>query len=60
MAVSDQTRIAGKKKYIYITGIFHQKLNGTESQRTPKEVAIELLDTQGFSGSVQWVLLQIS
>ena len=24
----------------------HQKLNGTESQRTPKEVAIELLDSQ--------------
>ena len=26
--------------------VFQQKLNGTESQRTPKEVAIELLDTQ--------------
>ena len=24
----------------------HQQLNGTESQRTPKEVAIKLLDTQ--------------
>ena len=29
-------------------------------QRTPKYVAIELLDTQVFSGSVQWVLLEIS
>ena len=29
-------------------------------QRTPKEVAIELLDTQIFSGSVQWVPLVIS
>ena len=29
-------------------------------QRTPKKVAIELLDTQVFSGSVQWVLLEIS
>ena len=28
--------------------------------RTFKEVAIELLDTQVFSGSVQWVLLEIS
>ena len=28
----------------------HQNLNGTESQRTPKEVAIELLDTQVFFG----------
>ena len=35
-------------------------LNGTKSQRTPKEVAIELLDTPVFSGSVQWVLLEIS
>ena len=26
--------------------VFHQKLNGTESQRTPKEAAIELLDAQ--------------
>ena len=31
----------------------HQKLNGTESQRTPKKVAIELLDSQVFSGSIQ-------
>ncbi len=38
--------------------IFHQKLNGTESQQTPK--LLELLDTQVFSGSVQWVLLEIS
>ena len=37
----------------------HQKLNGTESQRTPK--LLELLDTQVFSGSVRsWVLLVIS
>ena len=40
--------------------LLHQKLNGTESQRTPKRVAIELLDTQVFSGFVQWVLLEIS
>ena len=33
--------------------MIHQKLNGTESQRTPKEVTIELLDTQVFSGSVK-------
>ena len=33
----------------------HQKLNGTESQRTPWPVScyIELLDTQVFSGSVK-------
>ena len=37
----------------------HQKLNGTESQRTPK--LLELFDTQVFSGSVcSWVLLVIS
>ena len=30
----------------------HQNLNGTLSQRTPKEVAIELLDTQ-VEGSVK-------
>ena len=29
-------------------------------QRTPEQVAIELLDTQVFPGSVQWVLLEIS
>ena len=40
--------------------VFHQKLNGTESQWTPTEVAVELLDAQVFSGSVQWVLLEIS
>ena len=41
---------------------FHPKLNGTESQRTPLEVSCDeaLLDTQVFSGSVQWVLLEIS
>ena len=40
----------------------HQKLNGTESQRTPDQVSCEteLLDTHVFLGSVQWVLLEIS
>ena len=40
-------------------GTIHQKLNGTESQRTPFSKLLELLDTQ-VSGSVQWVLLEIS
>ena len=37
------------------THFFHQKLNGTESQRTPDQVSCEteLLDTQVFSGSVK-------
>ena len=37
----------------------HQKLNGTESQRTPDQVSCDRairLDTLVFSGSVQWVL----
>ena len=34
--------------------LIHQKLNGT------LPTAIDLLDTQVFSGSVQWVLLEIS
>ena len=35
-----------------MTGCFHQKLNGTESQRTlNKQVAIRLLNTRVFSGS---------
>ena len=40
----------------------HQKLNGTESQWTESQVScwLELLDTQVFSGSVQWVVLEIS
>ena len=39
----------------------HQKLNGTESQRTPFWKLRKLLwDTQVFSGSVQWILLEIS
>ena len=48
-------------------GWFHQKLNGTESQRTPEQVscvAIELLDTQVFErgswnvgpvGQISWI-----
>ena len=34
--------------------LVHQKLNGTESQRTPFSKLVELLDTQVFSGSVQY------
>ena len=30
----------------WVISPIHQKLNGTESQRTPKEVAIQLLDSQ--------------
>ena len=39
---------------LIIKGI-HQKLNGTESQRTPDQVSCEteLLDSQEFSGSVK-------
>ena len=38
-----------------------QKLNGTESQRTPKWGAIEILDTQvGLGVRGPWVLLENS
>ena len=56
--------------YLLINGIcwgynpliltIHQRLNGTLPTHPPKEVFLELLDTQVFSGSVQWVLLEIS
>ena len=40
---------------------FHQKLNGTESQRTPWKVSCDrAIRSSGFSGSVQWILLEIS
>ena len=34
----------------------HQKLNGTESQRTPCFKFLELVDTQ-VEGSIQWLLV---
>ena len=39
---------------------FHHKLNGTLPTQPVQQVAIELLDTQVVSGSVQWVMLEIS
>ena len=53
-----QKRSAGETHTMELE-IIHQKLNGTESQRTPK--LLELLNTQVFSGSVQrgscWIFL---